>query len=131
MTVLLVTVALFVFAVVGLQWWVRARARAMLHKPLPKLPGALGEKLRKAPSALVYFMTPTCGACRAWTPRLTALGKKQPERVFVLDATSHLELARALRIMATPSFIELQAGNVVGYHVGQLPSEVLGRFATA
>lgn len=127
-TILLVAAGLFLALVVGLQLLVRIRARALQGKPLPPVPGAIGKRLASADRGLVYFMSPQCGACRRWTPKLTELSR-QGRNVFVIDVTQNLEVARALGVMATPSTIEVEQGRVVGYHVGGVPSDVLARFA--
>lgn len=126
-TLLLVGAGVFVALVVGLQVWVRLRARAFEGKPLPQVPGPIGEKLASLQHALVYFMSPQCGACRRFTPELSARSRRRPD-VFVIDVTQHLDVARALGVMATPSAIEVQAGRVVGFHVGAVPSDLLARF---
>lgn len=66
-----------------------------------------------AESALLYFMSPNCGACRAWTPKLETLSLKN-QNVFVIDVSNQFEIARALNVMATPSAIEVREGRVTG-----------------
>ncbi len=126
-TIVLAVVASILALMIGMQLVVRLRARALEGKPLPAVPGALGSQLASLDRALVYFMSPQCGACRRWTPKLTAISRRRRD-VFVIDVLQHLEVARALGVMATPSTIEVQQGHVVGYHVGIVPEEVLGRF---
>jgi hypothetical protein len=48
--------------------------------------------------------------------------------VFAVDVMQDLGVAQALRVMATPSTIEIEAGKVVGYHIGSIPEEVMARF---
>ncbi len=126
--VLFVVVAVFVTLVMGLQFLVRYRARAMQGQPVPAISGPIGRQLKSAKSALVYFMSPNCGACRAWTPKVRALSQKNHD-VFVIDVSQQLEVARALNVMATPSAIEIRDGRVAGYHIGAIPLDVLQRFA--
>jgi|NGEPerStandDraft_6_1074524.scaffolds.fasta_scaffold28701_3 hypothetical protein len=126
--VLFAIVALFVALIVGLQLLMRYRARAMQGKPVPAISGPIGKRINSAKSALVYFMSPNCGACRAWTPKVKALSQKNHD-VFVIDVSQQLDIARALNVMATPSAIEIRDGRVAGYHIGAIPSDVLQRFA--
>jgi len=121
-------VVLFVALVVGMQILVRYRARAMQGQLVPAISGPIGRQLSSAKSALVYFMSPNCGACRSWTPKVKELSQKNHD-VFVIDVSQQLEVARALNVMATPSAIEIRDGRVAGYHIGAIPSEVLKRFA--
>lgn len=127
-TVVLVSLGLFIAFVLGLNLLVRKASRALVGQPMPELSGKLAAPIRRARQGLVYFFSPGCGACRPLTPKLRALAE-QNENVFVVDVTEHLELARALRVMATPSTLEIASGHIVEVHVGMLPPAVLERYA--
>jgi thioredoxin 1 len=126
--ILLVVVLAFVGLMVGLQVLVHSRARAMRGKDVPALPGELGRRLAGAPRALLYFFSPSCGACKALTPRFAALSRSNPA-VHLVDVAQDLGVARSFQVMGTPSVIEIAEGKIVGYHVGAVPTEVLARFA--
>lgn len=128
-TTLLVVLGLVFAGLVGMQLLLRAHASAMHGQPVPAVPGPMGRRLAGASSALVYFMSPSCGACRPWTPRFERL-RRTNRNVFIVDVTQHLDLAQALRVMATPSVVEIRDGRIAGYHVGGVPNEVLNGFAT-
>ena len=106
------------------------KARAMTGTALPVLPGAVGQRVANSRHALVYFFSPSCGACRAITPRVRALEATNPS-VFAVDVTRSPDLARALNVMATPSTVEITDGTISGYHVGPIPEAVLARFTGA
>jgi hypothetical protein len=127
MSIVATIVILFLGLVLGMQLLIRFRAKAMQGKPVPVIPGPIGKQIKTTSSALLYFMTPNCGACRAWTPKLKALSQKN-RKVFVIDVSSQLEVARALNVMATPSAVEIRDGRVQGYHVGAIPAQVLERY---
>ena len=129
LTGLLIVLGLFVALMVGMNVFVQFRARAMKGKPLPELPGKLGSSILKARSGLVYFFSPSCAACRTITPRIKDLARNN-NNVFVIDVTDHLDLARAMRVMATPSTVEVASGRVIDVHVGMLPPDLLQRFAS-
>ena len=76
---------------------------------VPAISGPIGRQLSSAKSALVYFMSPNCGACRSWTPKVKELSQKNHD-VFVIDVSQQLVVARALNVMATPSAIEIPQG---------------------
>ena len=105
---------------------------ARLHRGgvLPELDGAIGERLRAAERALLYFWSPTCGFCRSLTPRMRELASGRAD-VHLIDVAADFETARRLHIMATPTFVEIEDGRIVGVHVGAPPSRVLARFAGA
>lgn len=111
-----------------LQLAVYLRARAMKGKALPPVPGPLGERLAKAGRGLIYFFSPGCAACRPLTPKLMAMSKANP-RVHVVDVSHHMEIAQALKVMGTPSLVEIEGGKIVGYHVGAPPPGLLERWA--
>ena len=122
-------VGILLALMIGLNLWIRLRSKAMEGKPLPDVPGPIGNKLARAKHALVYFMSPGCAACRPLTPQVQKLSRQNPNSVFVVDVSSHLDVARALHVLATPSTLEVEQGRVVKVHVGVLPSDVLARFA--
>lgn len=107
---------------------IRARVKALEGKPLPTLPGRLGKQLASQQSALLYFMSPQCGACRPWTTRFTEMSKRNAH-IHVINVAQELEMARALGVMATPSTVVVKEGRIQSYHVGAVPSEVIAQFA--
>ncbi|HSN92703.1 MAG TPA: thioredoxin family protein [Anaeromyxobacteraceae bacterium] len=127
-TIVLVAFAAFFGLFVGLPLYARSRGRAMQGQALPPLPGPTGARLARAGRALVYFFSPSCRACRPLTPRFQDLSRRG-RSVFLVNVFEDVALARALRVMGTPSVVEIAQGKVVGYHVGSVPAEVLARFA--
>ncbi len=118
-------------ALVGLmvlsQVVLRLRARSYAGKPLPDLPGTWRKRLAVADRALLYFMSPQCGACRPWTARFTELRRKNPH-VHVVNVAEDFDIARALGIMATPTMVVIEKGKIAGYHIGRLPPQILAQF---
>jgi thioredoxin 1 len=124
----LIVVLVLVGLMVGLQLMVRARARAMRGQEVPRLPGALGQQLRGAPRALLYFFSPSCGACKPLTPRFEALRRTNPA-VHLVDVSQDLDVARSFKVMGTPSVIEIADGKIVDYVVGAASGAALARFS--
>lgn len=129
MTLVSVAIGGFFLLMVGMQLFVRFKARSQTGKAVPSLSGPLGKHVGRGRRALVYFHSPGCGACRPVTPKLRELSKRS-ESVFVVDVSQESETARALSVMATPSFVEIDAGKIVGHHVGMAPSDLLARYST-
>lgn len=125
--ILLVVIGGFIALMIGMQWVVRAKAKALQGTPVPELPGGTGKRIQAEKSALLYFFSPQCGACRAITPRVRELSKKN-RAVFAIDVMQDMGIAGALRVMATPSTIEIADGRIVGYHIGPIPPDVVARF---
>lgn len=128
LVILLVIVVGFFGLLIGLNLMIRWRAQKMRGKPLPALPGAIGERIRKADKGLVYFFSPQCGACRPLTPKLRSMREKN-KNIFLIDISQDLDIARALSIMATPSIIEVERGTIAGVHIGMPPQDLLVRYA--
>lgn len=127
-TAFFVVIVVLAGLMAGMQWLVRSRASAMRGKDVPALPEPLGRQLAGAPHALLYFFSPSCGACRPLTPRFTALSRTNPA-VHLVDVARDMGVARSFQVMGTPSVIEIANGKIVGYHVGAVPAEVLARFS--
>ena len=118
----------FVALVLFMQLFVRVRARLQAGKSVPPLGGPLGKHLARGRPALVYFHSPGCAACRPITPKIEELSRRK-DTVYVVDVSRDLQTARALKVLATPSFVEIEAGKVVGFRVGLAPAEMLARYA--
>ena len=129
MTYALIAIGAILGLLVALQIAVRLRARFLRGKPLPELPGSWSRKLAGRTGSLLYFFSPGCAACRPLTPHFKAMGNRRPSSVFLVNVAEDLALARALKVMATPSIIEIADGKIVGYHVGPPPSDVMARYA--
>ena len=119
-------VALFV-VMMGLNAVVVMRMRALQGKPLPEVPGPVGKSLRQAQRGLAYFFSPSCGACRAITPVIKQLSEKNRD-VHVIDVTTQFDVARALKVLATPTIVEVEAGRIVAVHVGPVPPQLVERY---
>lgn len=124
---IIIFAVLFGFMILS-QILIRSRAKALEGKPLPAMPGQLGKALASEESALLYFMSPQCGACRPWTARFSEMSKRNAH-VHVINVAQELEIARALGVMATPSTLVVKDGRIQSYHVGGVPSDVIAQFA--
>lgn len=117
----------FTGVLAAMQLAVRRRSRKLRGTSLPALPGPAGERIARAPHGLVYFWSPTCGACRPITPRVRALAAANPD-VLAVDVTQDPALAHALGVMATPTFVEVAEGAIVAHHVGPVRDAVLAAY---
>jgi thiol-disulfide isomerase/thioredoxin len=127
-TVLLSVLVAFFGLMVVMQVVMRLRARAQTGKPVPALPGALGKHIAKGRRALVYFFSPGCAACRTITPQVRDLSRCNAD-VHLIDVSQDLETARALSVMATPSFVEIEGGTISSYRIGPAP-DLVQRYAS-
>lgn len=117
----------FVALTLGMQVVLRLRSRALIGSPVPALPGPVGAAVGRSERALLYFFSPGCAACRYITPTVKDLQRHDPA-VFPIDVSQDFSVAGALKVMATPTTIEIAGGKIVGYHVGTFPPELASRF---
>lgn len=67
--------------------------------------------------ALVYCYSPNCPPCRNMTPHIDKLAE-ETGKVFKLDITRNMELAREIGIRATPTTLIVAGGEVRKVLVG-------------
>ncbi len=100
-----------------------------------KTAGKSAEQLREqipgletADRALVYCYSPSCPPCRNMTPHIDRLAE-ETGKVFKLDITRNMELARSIGIRATPTTLVVAGGEIrkvlVGVKNPQLLREAL------
>ncbi len=119
---------------IGLVWRSRsgrARVRGIDRRgPEPGVLAALG--VGDDPVTLVQFSTAFCQPCRATRRILDRIASETPGvRHLEVDAESHLDAVRALRILRTPTTLLVDAeGRIRNRVVGQpLPADVSAALA--
>lgn len=58
-------------------------------------------------TVLLYFWSTNCGMCRSVTPIIQQLAE-EGEPVLSVDAVQHMDLARELRVMGTPTLVVIR-----------------------
>lgn len=106
-----------------LVWWSRRQER----KVAPPLHEVLPDGIAPQPRMLLYFYSEHCGACRAVTPLIEALGQERTGVVKV-DVRRHIETARRFDIVRTPSLVLVDEGRIAGVHVGAISDSKLLHF---
>jgi thioredoxin 1 len=77
------------------------------------------EVIKHAGTVLVDFYTDGCGPCRMMNPVLEEIsGERADLKVVKVDAASNYETATKFRILAVPTFVLLQNGDVKGQFTG-------------
>lgn len=93
---------------------------------LKGLSGDLQKLEKEGSKGLVYFYSPSCGACRTQTPIIKEL-QKQHGNVYDVDVSKDLKTAQAFGIRATPSTVSVQDGIIREVLLGAKPRQVLER----
>lgn len=109
---LILALVLAVAVVLALRWLLQRRARSVQGQMAPNtLPPEIAARLAERGRVLLYFFSPTCGACRSITPIVDRLAQEH-DNVFKVDISQNAALPRSLGVMGTPSSISLAHGKV-------------------
>ena len=110
-----------VLAVVGfilfMQIFVRLTTYFKKGKEITGIGGELGKKIKAGEKLLVYFFTPTCGACRPMTPIIDEM-KKEHSNVYKIDASQKPDISRGFGVMGTPATIVVEDKKISQYILG-------------
>lgn len=99
-------------------------ARRLQGKPVPALGGNRDRLVREHARLLLYFFSPHCGQCRAMTAMVQRLSEKHPN-VVLLDVSREQEVMRRFGIVATPTTVLVEGGQVRRVLLGVRPERVL------
>ncbi len=92
--------------------------------PAPELSGREGKVIQKGQRAIFYFYSPQCNACRAITPIIDEMQKKNP-RIFKINLAEDREIAMKFGIMATPTTVLIENKMITELLIGPQKKEVL------
>jgi thioredoxin 1 len=114
-----------IVAFFGLQFVQIAKMQRQKGKPAPELSGKVGNWVSTGKTALFYFYSPSCGACKTMTPIVKKLAKKRGGGVFPIDISRDMQTAQKFGVMATPTTIVVGKGIVAQILVGPQPASAL------
>lgn len=100
------------------------RSRRLRGQPVPELESGVEAQLKQHDQALLYFYSPSCGPCRAMTPRIDQLAA-QHGNVFKFDVAQSLDIARKFGVMATPTTVLVKDGKIAEAIPGPLSDKKL------
>lgn len=110
-----------ILAIVGfilfMQIFVRVTTHLKKGKEITGIGGELGKKIKAGEKLLVYFFTPTCGACRPMTPIIDEM-KKDNANIYKIDASLKPEISRGFGVMGTPATIVVDNKKISQYILG-------------
>ncbi len=84
------------------------KAWRMKGKDAPTAHRASSKRIRAGKKTLLYFYTPSCGACKMQEPIIQRVRKRHPDAIFKIDASQNREAAASYGVMGVPfiAFIE-------------------------
>jgi thioredoxin 1 len=115
------TVLILILAFFGLQYFMVFKMKLKKGKSAPELSGPYGKAIKNKKTALFYFYSPSCGACKSMTPIVSGYTKNN-SRCFKVDISKDMETARAFGVMGTPSTVLVEDGIIKEFIVGPKPA---------
>ena len=107
----------FVGFIIFMQVFVRISTYFKKGKELTDISGELGKKINTGEKLLVYFFSPSCGACRPVTPIIDNM-KKEKSNVYKIDVSQKPEISRGFGVMGTPATIVVENKKISQYILG-------------
>ncbi len=111
--IVLIIIGFFVF----MQLFVWISGLTKRGKMIGNIKGELGRQIQSGKKLMVYFYSPTCGACKAMTPMVDRL-KKEFKGVFSVNLAKDMETARVFGVMGTPATVVVKNGQIQKFVLG-------------
>jgi len=102
----------------------------MKGKNAPTPHKASRKRIRAGEKTVLYFYTPSCGACRMQEPILQSIQKRYPDAVFKIDASHNREAAASYGVMGVPFMAFINNGTIVKAKSGVQSEPVIEGFLT-
>jgi thioredoxin 1 len=124
MDTLLIIVLAFVgfFMIMRLMVWVSGKLKK--GKKIPPFSGEIGERIQKGEKLLLYFYSPSCGACKAMTPVVEDMMNKK-NNVYKINLTKDYDIGKVFGIMGTPATIVVNDSKIDQYILGARSKQFL------
>lgn len=103
------------------QFFIRLRSWSKKGKEAPVVSGSVGKTIQRGEKVIIYFYSPTCGACRTQEKYLPKIQEKF-QNIIRINAAKDRDLATAFGVMGTPTTIIIDQGKIKEYFVGITPS---------
>jgi len=115
---ILVTVLVIITVFVGLRFLMQKRAQRSKGKEVDvSVFDDKIKKLLKSEKSILYFFTPTCGACKSQTPIIDKLDTAT-KAVGKIDLSINRNAAKEFGIMGTPSTAIMSGNRIAEIFIG-------------
>lgn len=111
----------FLLIVFLFQFFIRLKSWSKKGKNAPVIGGSVGKSIQKGEKVIIYFYSPTCGACRTQEKYLPKIQEKF-QNIIRINATKDRDIATAFGVKGTPTTIIIDQGKIKEYFVGITPS---------
>ena len=89
--VLVIAIVAGFFVVTRFFVWINGKMK--MGKAIPPFSGEIGERIQKGEKLLLYFYTPSCGACKSMTPVIDEM-KKEKNNVYKINLTRDFDIGK-------------------------------------
>ena len=125
--VLIAIIALFLTLVILPRLLMGIKAAKLKGKPAPTPHKQSARRIKSGAKTILYFYTPTCGACRMQEPIIQRVKEHFPDAIFKIDASTNREAASAYGVMGVPFLACIDQGKIVSARAGvQQEAAILG-----
>ena len=111
--IVLVFVGFFVFMRVMV--WVNVKLKK--GKKIPPFSGEIGERIQKGDKLLLYFYSPSCGACKAMNPVVDEM-MNEKNNVYKINLTKDYNIGKMFGVLGTPATIVVNESKIDQYILG-------------
>jgi len=105
------------FAVLRLITWISGKLKK--GKTVPPFAGEIGRRIQSGERLLLYFYTPSCGACKTMTPVIDEMRQKSKNVYKVnLARENERKIGQAFGVMGTPATVIVQNARIEDFMLG-------------
>jgi thioredoxin 1 len=104
---------------ISMQLFIRFQSKFKKGKDVRTLTGYIGDAVRQSGKVLLYFYSPSCGACRQQTPIIDDL-PRNPTTIFKVDVSKDAKTPLALGVLGTPSTVIIENGVIKEFFLGYI-----------
>ena len=105
------------FVVLRLLTWINGKLKK--GKTVPPFSGEIGRRIQAGERLLLYFYTPSCGACKAMTPVIDEMRQKS-KNVYKINLARENErkIGQAFGVMGTPATVLVENARIDNFILG-------------
>ena len=111
--IVLLIVGFFVF--MRILVWVNGKIKK--GKKIPSFSGEIGQRIQKGDKLLLYFYTPSCGACKAMTPVVDEMIQDK-NNVYKINLAKDYNIGKIFGVMGTPATVVVNESKIDQFILG-------------
>ena len=113
MKIVLIVFLVFVCLLVIPRLMMSFKASRMKGKDVPLTHKASRKRIQSGKKTVLYFHTPSCGACKMQGPIIDKIKQRHENAVFKIDASRDREIAISYRVMGVPFVVFVENCKIV------------------